>query len=270
MGPYRDHLVAVGLSERTIKVYVGKVKQARDWCRKHSISLRDITPSQLRELAAGFPNTHSTLRQLRSALGHYFEMTGRDTPPLKAIRVPKKPNYRNRALSVEDARALAKTARFWLPEGLAVGFGLYMALRVHEIATVRWSRFDENMEWYRVTGKGDETYELPVHPILQDDLRYAPRENDYVFPGRGRREHVTDATVWKWVRSVSEAAGIGPVETHVLRHTCLTTANDMTGDLRAVSAFARHKRIETTRLYTRTTAAQLERVVFAINYDTDQ
>jgi integrase len=142
-----------------------------------------------------------------------------------------------------------------------------MALRVSEIASVQWTRFDDRLEWYTVTGKLDETYSLPVHPVLRDDLRYVRRDSDFVFAGSRGRDHVTAATVWGWVHVVCGWAGIDEVSPHVLRHTAITTANDATGDLRAVSAFARHKRLETTRLYTRTTDQQLERVVNAINYD---
>lgn len=268
VGPYRDHLVGLGLADKTVTVYEGKVRQALQWCESQGLNLDQLAASELRQLAASFPQTHTTLRQLRAGLSHYYTLVGREAP-LGAIRVPKKPNYRNRALSPAEARLLAKTARYRIPEGLAVSFGLYMALRVSEIATVRWDRFDDRHEWYSVYGKGDETYMLPVHPVLKDDLRYVPRTGPYVFDGLGSRPHVAAGTVWKWVQQVCEAAGIDRVGAHVLRHTAITTANDATGDLRAVSAFARHKRLETTRLYTRTTDKQLLRVVNAIDYESD-
>lgn len=266
VSPYRAHLRGAGLAERTIYIYERKVHQAIEWCENNGYELASLDASGLRALANSFPRSHSTLRHLRASLAHYYEMIGRDAP-LKAIRPPKKPNYRNRALSVEDARLLAKAARYRIPEGLAVGFGLYMALRASEIASVQWSRFDDRMEWYTVLGKGDETYTLPVHPVLADDLRYVKRYTDYVFEGSRGRDHVTPATVWKWTKEVCDWAGIDQISPHVLRHTAITTANDATGDLRAVSAFSRHKRLETTRLYTRTTDEQLTRVVLAINYE---
>ena len=56
------------------------------------------------------------------------------------------------------------------------------------------------------------------------------------------------------------------MEPHRLRHTALATANDRLGDLRAVSLFARHARVETTMIYTRTTARKLRQVVSALEY----
>lgn len=46
----------------------------------------------------------------------------------------------------------------------------------------------------------------------------------------------------------------------------MATANDNTGNLRAVMAFARHARPETTMGYTRTTARQLMSVMEAISF----
>jgi integrase len=59
------------------------------------------------------------------------------------------------------------------------------------------------------------------------------------------------------------------VTPHRLRHTSLSTAQDNTGNLRAVMAFARHARPETTMGYTRTTARQLMSVMEAIDYESE-
>jgi integrase len=265
---YRAHLTGAGLAARTIYIYERKVHQAQEWCGNNGLDLASLDAIQLRALAESFPRSHSTLRHLRASLAHYYDMVGYDAP-LRAIKPPKKPHYRNRALSVADARLLAKAARYRIPEGLAVGFGLYMALRVSEIASVQWSRFDDHQTWYSVLGKGDETYTLPVHPVLRDDLKYVKRATDFVFGGSRGRDHVTAATVWGWTREVCREAGIDEVSPHVLRHTAITTAHDKSKDLRTVSRFARHERLETTRLYTRTTDEQLIRVVLAINYEED-
>jgi hypothetical protein len=68
------------------------------------------------------------------------------------------------------------------------------------------------------------------------------------------------------VKDLAEEAGVGKIHTHRLRHTALTVANDATGDLRAVSKFARHRRIETTMTYTRTTETALSKVMESLDY----
>ncbi len=146
--------------------------------------------------------------------------------------------------------------------------GLYLALRREEIASARWDRLQDG--WYTVQGKFDVVASLPVHPKLVQQLEAAPRNGSaFVFPGSQGRSHTHPGTVWLWIRKVAEKAGVGLVSPHQLRHTALATANDNTGDLRAVSVFARHKRIETTVGYTRTTARKLQAVVDALDYDAE-
>lgn len=141
---------------------------------------------------------------------------------------------------------------------------MYLALRREGIAKAEWDRFDDDLEWYTVTGKNSKTATLPVHPALADEL--APRRGEgYVFPGRFG-DHVCMATVWTWTSQVAEAAGLGHITTHQLRHTSLTTALDGTGNLRSVMEFARHSRPQTTAGYTRTTKEQLRAVMEALEY----
>ena len=87
----------------------------------------------------------------------------------------------------------------------------------------------------------------------------------WVFSGR-LNGHVHPATVWTWVVNLAEGAGIERVTTHRLRHTCLATANDNTGDLRAVQDFARHSKVDTTAGYTRSTERRLRTVMESIDY----
>lgn len=267
LSSFRDFLVAAGLADSTIRIYDLRIRQALEWCEREGVSLDRADANVLRALGEAQPKTHTRLRQMRSALQWYYQMIERYDAPLRAMRVPKKPHYRNRALSEDDARLLAKTARHWHNEGLATSFGLYMGLRIHEIAIVRWDQFDRDMRWYRVFGKRMETYELPVHPILKDELSRVRKVSDYVFPGSRGRDHVTDVTAWKWVRKVSEAAGIGYVQPHQLRHSAITKFWQTTGDVYATQDFARHLRLETTRVYVRSDPQALVDGVDGMSYE---
>jgi integrase/recombinase XerC len=88
----------------------------------------------------------------------------------------------------------------------------------------------------------------------------------YLFPGGRGRAHVTGTTVGNWVAEVAEAAQISRVVCHELRHSAITALNDRTGNLRAVQAFARHARPETTALYTRVSDQRLTAAVESIDY----
>ncbi len=262
-----DAWAAAGLADRTIQLYMGAVRTSETWCKAHGYKLRTLPAFAARELSETLPLTWSSRRRLRSALRAYWEAVGRRNPPLNAIRVPKKPQMHSRALYEEDAATLERTAREREDaQGLAVLLGLYLGLRRAEIAALRWSDFEPDFSWVTVTGKGDVTASLPVHPLLVSALqRFRSGSNDFVFPGRFGGG-VTPTTVWQWVKEVAEEAQLGPVTTHVLRHTCLTSANDATGDLRAVQFLARHARPDTTAGYTRVNTKRMLRAVLALDY----
>ena len=263
---FEEYLVSIGRATNTVRAYVYRLARAEADLAGLGTTLLSANAFQLSAMSEATPNTHSFRGQLRCTLKHYYEWQDRNDAPLRAIRVPPQPDMVCRAVEVEEAAALVETAKGWHPQGLAVLFGMYLALRREEIAKAEWERFDEDMEWYTVTGKFDKTATIPVHPVLADEL--APhRGTGYVFPGRKNvRDHVSPATVWNWTRIVGREAGIENLSTHQLRHTSLTTAHDNTGNLRSVMKFARHKRPQTTAGYTRTTKTQLQAVMEALDY----
>lgn len=266
LGGYRRYLFSRDLSHRSVAVYVRLVLRAEAWCEPKGYDLDTAPPELLQEwVDAEVPRSTSSRRQARSALGHYWRMSGRADAPVWVVRVPRQPVYACRALEPEDASKLAKAARARGDgRGLAVLLGLYVALRVSEIANIRWSDVDDG--WLKVLGKGDRPAALPLHPVVVAAMGELVRLDDtWVFPGRfGGPAH--PGTIWGWIHVVAEEAGIGRVTSHRLRHTCLATANDATGDLRGTQDLARHVKPETTAIYTRVTAKRLTDVVNAIDY----
>lgn len=263
---YRDHLIGLGLEPRTITNYVYRIRRVVVWCQEHGADLESLTASQVGDLADTFPQSAATLGQLRAALTHYWDMVGRGNPPVAAVRLPREEEPPPRPLEPDEARGLVETALGWWPEGIAVLAGLYLGLRRETIASMRWDGFDPDLSWYRFRTKGRKVLSRPVHPILQQELRGHQTAYVYLFPGRGRRAHIHPATVGLWVDQVADAAGLGHVQPHRLRHTCLTEMYDRTKDIRVTAEFAGHSKITTTRRYTRTTAARLEEAVLALDY----
>lgn len=268
-GGFREYLIGGGLADRTIGLYWNYVARFTLWCVEHGETLETIGPVGIQAYLDTIPKSHATRRGFRAALKHYWLYIDRDKPPLRAIRVPKKPRGVYRGLEPDEARMLVKTAFGWHPQGTAVMLGMYLALRSAEIAAAEWQRFDgEWLEWYTVLGKGDVTATLPVHLELARHLSrfQSPHYDGFLFPGSRGRAHITPASVWNWVRVVADEAGIGKLTPHQLRHTAIGTVNDSTGDLRVAQEFARHARPETTAIYTRVTADRLMAAVGGLNY----
>ncbi len=258
-------LLALGLSPKTARLYARNIISAERWCELHDLALQTISAELMVEYALTRPLTHSTRAILRASLRHYWEHVGREDPPLRAIRVPPAPRHVCRALEEDDARILAKAARDRGDrKGLAVILGLYQAMRREEIATMPWAWLRDTGA-IRVMGKGSKERRIPLHPVAAEALTWVPRSGAYVFAGRYGGP-VTPATIWAWVREVSADAGVPQIAPHVLRHTSLATANDNTGDLRAVQAFAGHAKPETTAGYTRANVRRLAAVVASIDY----
>ncbi len=264
MDDYLEYLYALGLAERTIRVYGRALDRFWDWCVLEGVDPSRVSAISLAEYAQYLPMTHASRRQHRVALRHWFDSIGVDGP-VKSIRVPPRPRYVSRALEPDEATRIVEASRGWFPEGTAMLFGLYLGLRRDEIARVRWDRFSRDLSWYRVLGKRDVEAELPVHDVLRCELDGRVSVFPWLFAGR-RSAHIGAATVGTWCRRVGDAAGVRDLSPHRLRHTAIATINDETGDLRAAQEFARHADSSTTRIYTRVTAHRLERAVTALRY----
>lgn len=263
---FGSFLLAQGLSEKTVRVYAKRVDHAVLWFAEREADLESARPADLAAWASELSPSSSSRRQARSALAYYFQWRELPDPGLKAIRVPPKPRYFCQAVTEAQASLLvAASLSAGRPRGTAVLVGLYLALRVAEIASMRWEGFDKSFDHYTVTGKGGYTATLPVHPRLKEHLCELETPYPYVFPGR-MTAHVNAATVWQWVREIGQSVGIPDLRPHQLRHTAGATMNDRTGDLRATSAFLRHRQLETTMIYTRTTGDSLRKAMNALDY----
>lgn len=262
---FEGFLLSQGLAANTIKNYLSRLRVAERVAAELGIRLESASAQELAAISFRTAPSNAVRGQLRAVLKHWYLWQGRLTAPIGAVRVPPAPRMVCKALDADEARRLVEVATGWWPEGTAVLFGMFLALRRTEIAIAEWDRFDDNLEWYRVFGKGDKTATLPVHPALKAELEDRRQPGGWVFPGRFGGPS-NPATIWSWTKEVGAAADLDHVRTHVLRHTALTTALDNTENLRAVMEFARHSRPQTTAGYTRTTKHQLLRVVEALAY----
>lgn len=260
-------LLAQGLSEKTVRIYGKRVDAAILWFTEREADLTTARPADLVAWSQTLSPSVSSRRQARSALSYYFTWLALPDPGLKAIRVPPKPRYYCQAVDEYEAKLLHKVAlEEGHPRGTAVLLGLYLALRVSEIADAKWDGFDNRLQKYTLTGKQDYTATIPVHPRLGEYLTPLPTRYRYLFPGERGRDHVTSQTVWSWIRALGQRVGIEELRSHQLRHTAIASLHDNTGDLRTAAEFARHRRIETTMIYTRTAEATLKRAVETLNY----
>jgi len=199
---------------------------------------------------------------------HWMEWLGLPTDPVKAIRVPRKPLMKSRALEVVDTTRLRDTALMvGGRQGMVVLCGLYLAARAGEIGALQWEGYRDGWFEFKRT-KTRDTIRLPVHPILVgalDEYRSLGVHSLYLFPGNHGAPHITPATVWTWVKYVGALAEV-EVTPHRLRHTALTAALAATKDLRAVMDLAGHRDPTVTAQYTRLSDKRLTDAVLGLDY----
>lgn len=263
LGGYTRFLIEDGYSPTTVRQYVACVERAERWLEaKGRLPLRRCSALDLEAFGKALPLTNSTRSLNRNALKGYWRYLRREWPKW-VIRIPTKAPMVCKALEAEELAALLRAAaELGTRERACLCLLYYAALRRAEAASLRWDNFEGS--WLRIVGKYLTEHLIPVHPAIVDALRPLSRDWEYVFPGRYPGTHVSPATVNIWVALSAARAGLVGVSPHRLRHTSLATANDRTGDLRAVQAFARHRNPEVTAGYTRATAGNLQRVVGAL------
>jgi hypothetical protein len=165
---FEEHLYGVGLCERTIGEYVHELARARAWLAEKGHDLDSAPASVIAAYGATRPNSWSTRKMVRATFRHAWDLTGRERPPVGAIRVPPKPRGRYRGLEDDETLVLAEAARSRADDpGLAVALMLYAGLRRTEVAEMRWECFDRELDWLTIQGKFGVEATIPVHERLQ-------------------------------------------------------------------------------------------------------
>lgn len=266
---FAGYLALAGKADDTIRNYRAMYLRWCDWAIAHDRDPHRPDPLAVRAFAAQLAGGRSLIAQARAMISHLCDAL-EVHQVASAVPLPAKPKPTHRALEHDQAVRFADQARVSGLKGTAVLVALYTAARRSEVASLSWSRisFDTN----RLTlqrPKNRDYHTVPLHPDLAAHLAERRVAGElWVFPGR-HGGHVSPATIWQWTLDVAEAAGLGRVTPHQLRHTALTDANDATGDLRAVQDFAGHANPAVTARYTRTSARRLGAAVASLDYGGD-
>ena len=127
--------------------------------------------------------------------------------------------------------------------------GAYAGLRTIEMSRLEWADVNLLRHSLRVTGKGDVTRTLPLHPEVAAALSVLPHKSFTVFGAAGRGA-VSPSSLGARIR-----AGFKQVEVtasaHQLRHWFATEMLRTTCNLRLVQELLGHASILSTQIYTR-------------------
>lgn len=214
----------------------------------------DSSPMDLARWMASHPEWgQSTAATYFSYLMSFFKwlqrMDHRADNPMHKLQTPRRPERTPRPVSDTDLQALLN-----LPMHRRTRVMILLAalagLRVSEIARVRGEDIDTVAARIQVTGKGNKTAWVPLHPKLIEVAATMPASG-YWFPGNSRRagQPIRGKSVSDIIKAAMVRAGV-PGTPHSLRHWYATTLLATGADLRTVQELMRHSSVQTTQVYT--------------------
>lgn len=277
---FLDHLaVERRLAPRTVAMYADALQRLQAFAQAQAIELQRALPHHVRGWVAQLRGQGLGPRSIAIALAAWrglYRWWGRHglvaQNPVEGLRPPKAPKPLPKALSVEQAVALAAhdselghpalAARDHAMIELLYGAGL----RVGELVGLDVVASPAAAGWIdipdataHVLGKGSKRRSVPVGApalqALQDWLAVRAQLADGGEPAlfvsrRGTR--VSPSQVRSRLARAAQEAGLPThVHPHMLRHSYASHLLQSSGDLRAVQELLGHASISTTQVYTK-------------------
>ena len=284
-----DHLrVERRLAARTLALYVEALARLQAAAQASGVALRSAQPHHVRGWVAQLRSRGLGPRSIAIVLAAWrglYRWWGRQglvaANPVDGIRPPKAAKPLPKALSVEQAVALAEHATEHSPPALAardhaIAELLYgCGLRVAELTGLDAVASGQANGWVdiadanaHVLGKGGKRRSLPVGRAalaalqgwlaLRDTLAHAGEAALFVSR-RGTR--LTANQLRKRLKAQALQAGLPThVHPHMLRHSFASHLLQSSGDLRAVQELLGHASIGTTQVYTKLDHQHLAKV----------
>jgi integrase/recombinase XerC len=289
---YLQHLaVERHLAARTLVLYRASLSALHAAATADGVQLRQAQPHHVRRWAAGLRirklGSRSIALELSAWRGLYRWWGQRGEVahnPVDGLHAPKAPKPLPKALSVDQAVALAEHggavaagaehalhlrdhAIIELLYGCGLRIGELVALDVHPSAQARgW--VDHADRSAHVLGKGGKRRSVPVGAAAARALQTwlgvrAPlaRDDEAALFVSQRGTRLSASQVRARLGQLARAAGLPThVHPHMLRHSFASHLLQSSGDLRAVQELLGHANITTTQVYTKLDYQHLAKV----------
>ena len=259
-----------GLSANTSENYAVDVTHLITFAEANSLSLADITESDLHQLLASLrdmgiqPRSQARLISGIRSFFKFLRIEGYiETDPTALIEFPYLGRTLPDVLSVEEIDAMIAAIDYDKNEALrneTIIETLYgSGVRVSELTGLRISRLYLEEGYMRIEGKGNKQRLVPLSPraisLLKEYLEQRgrlsikPGNEDILFLNR-RGAAMTRVMVFYVVRDLAASAGINKtVSPHTLRHSFATHLLEGGANLRAIQEMLGHESIATTEIY---------------------
>jgi integrase/recombinase XerD len=262
------------LSDNSIEAYSRDIEKLYQFSDLQAVKLKPelITLTDLR----GFINwinelgmiPSSQARILSGIKAFYKYLVMEDiirTDPSELLESPKIRRKLPDTLSYEEINKIIAALDLSKPEGMrnkAILETLYgSGLRVSELTELKLSNLYLDIEFIKVTGKGNKERLVPIGSeaikalkIWIENVRvHNPikrGEEDYVFLNR-RGTRLSRQIIFLTIKGLAEIIGLKKkISPHTFRHSFATHLVEGGADLRAVQEMLGHESITTTEIYT--------------------
>ena len=283
---YAAHLERSPLTGHSPRTYLGAVRGYLTWLQGagadgdplHDAAARDWAVRDYRSyLVTVVKRATATVNKHLAALQDFYAWRGLGPP--RGVRRHPVPRHAPKALAPRAKLRYLRAVEAWpAARDRAIALlPLYAGTRIAEIAVLDVAdvRLSARKGEVHLVGKGEKSRTVPVHPKLREALaawlagRPSRRGADpaaLFISGRGTR--MTTDAIADVIGAITRAAGLDDhVTSHVLRHTFGTELTRRGVDIVTVAELMGHASLETTRLYTRPSAADMQRAVDLLTAD---
>jgi integrase/recombinase XerD len=283
---YARQLASAPLDDDTRRAYASRLRTFLAWLAIADVDGQPLTDPPARDGAVRDYRAHlqtvlkrkpATINAALAALSDFYTRSGLGAPDARRLELPQQAP---RALDKKRATRWLRACERWLdPRDRILGLlPFYAGLRIGEACALDLDDIQLSARKGLITvrsGKGRRYREIPAHPVLRDNLALWIDAERPHWPGadgpalllnrRGGRLGVRAAD--DILAAIAEEAGIDDFTSHVLRHTFGTTLVRDGHDLVLVAELMGHGRLETTRAYTKPTAADRETAINSLPTD---
>lgn len=236
-----------GLSARTVDERLAVLARCAKWAGCDAELLRPDQISTWLAIGDWSPNTRWSYHASLTAWFRWLEQLDyRTDNPMRKVGKTRRPRMAPRPLSDDNIRRLLRSRMHRRTRAMVL-LGAMQGLRAHEIAKIRGEHLDLVERTMMVTGKGNVTATLPLHPLVVEIAYQMPRKG-FWFPGADRG-HQRRESVCGTIKEAMIRAGV-PGSAHQLRHWFGTALVRAGVDLRTVQELMRHQNLAQTALYT--------------------
>jgi len=261
------------LSANSIEAYLRDVDKLRQYCdtlggkSPSAIETDDIQTflAWINELGMLPPSQARVLSGLKAFFKYMLLENLIENDPVSLIESPRLSRKLPDTLSIVDINNLIAAIDLSKPEGMRNKTMLEVlyscGLRVSELINLKLSDLYLEVEFIKVTGKGDKERLVPIGSeaikllnIYLKEVRVhgdiKPGKEDFVFLNR-RGAPLTRVMVFLIIKQLAESIGLNKsISPHTFRHSFATHLIEGGADLRAVQEMLGHESITTTEIYT--------------------